>query len=154
MSQNKNQKTVFDKDRLTVALTEDEKTENRVKIAELLDEIDAEEILRKAAADEFKRKIDSKEGTVRSLRGEIKWGVSRDIEVKIVYDYKTKKATYYRMDTGEEYRTRDLSSIELQFELPMDDKEEKHESQDVETIAEIAKGYEAGLTDAPSEEGG
>lgn len=100
--------------KLPVQLTDDEKMQKGVRLARLLDEIEDKKDDKKDIGKEIK-KLDEK---AKALKGHLTSGVEeRMVEVKEVCDWKTKRVTLTRLDTGETIEDRAMKAEEVQKPL-------------------------------------
>lgn len=104
---------------LPCKLSDEELLERGAELAKVLDTIDAIDVEKKAAVDQFKARIQIQESRARELRTAIESKCEdRPVECVESFELRLGVARTTRVDTGEMIRERALRSSELQPSLP------------------------------------
>lgn len=100
---------------------DEEKAGIAEKMAHMVEEAGDLEDQKKAVTKDFDGRIQAAKNTVSSCAQKLNSGYEmRDIQCEVRRDYERKVVEYIREDTGEIARSRSMSSVELQQELPFD----------------------------------
>ena len=99
--------------------TEDEKKEIAAEMARNVSEKSNLEDDKKARNSEFNGKIDLLQAQVNLAAGKLNSGYEHIyVKCEVVRNYETKRVGFFRVDTGEMVKDRDMTDDELQMQLP------------------------------------
>ncbi len=116
---------------LPVQLTRDEKARKSEQLVRALDDQDALELGKKAAADDFKQRLTAKNAEVRRLTREVSTGVEyREVACEEVMAFERSQVDLVRTDTGEIVSSRAMRPEERQEAMefgPGDDEDDGEE---------------------------
>ena len=111
---------------LKVQLTEEEIRTAAEKLAKFTDDIEGKEAEKKSVASQFKADIDNLVSNARTEAALVRNKYTyRQVECHEHFDYPCKSVTVFRDDTGEEIRTRTITTSECQSELPLVDTDDE-----------------------------
>lgn len=100
-----------------VVLAEKEKADRRVKLLNVLDEIDELRLKFEAAKSLLKAELDAKQGSVDAIRLDIRAGELREVDCEREFNYGTLTVQDVRLDTGEVFNERKMSDSERQLHI-------------------------------------
>ena len=104
-----------------VQLTAEELTESSETLARKIGELAIKEAERKSAANQYKAAMETIENEVEELAARVRNKYEfRKVKCAINYDFRQKKVTWTRTDTGEIHRDRAMTVDELQTRLAID----------------------------------
>lgn len=106
------------KEYLKCILTEDEIRDNGIALARANSEVATLEARKKEFNDQIKADVSAAESKISKLSMMLQNGYEyRDVECRLERDYENRKVTTWRLDTGENVKTRDMSPDEYQQRL-------------------------------------
>jgi transcriptional regulator len=138
----------FSVERLPCIMTKDEKLEDAERLASTLRQIRTIETAQEEVVKNYKNSLKRYEDEMNNLSEELRTGEKfKDIKVEAKVNEKLIKMEFFRTDTMEMIRTRDLTDEERQLVMPVVDKMKKGKEEKT-APADIAAAPDLG----PSEE--